>query len=247
MLDLSKEYLYHYTTTEAAIGIISSGEMWFSAVNRLNDINEICGPEVLLEDDRDKDRLKDLLKHYTQISLTADKNGHYGFDIPAMWGHYAEKGKGVCLIFDKEKILAEVDRREMYANFVTYSQDRDLNEILYDKNIYNTPEDFILACKNEVFFHKTIDWEYEQEFRLITIDDSPANFAIRDAIRGIILHGYTKNELLKSERFEKVSQFKDCLEIFRYKQENGHWNLYDMNDNNLRPPIVYDFSKIPVE
>ena len=44
------------------------------------------------------------IRLYQQVSLTRDFC-RMGFDIPAMWGHYGDKGKGVCVIFDKKKLL----------------------------------------------------------------------------------------------------------------------------------------------
>ena len=242
MLNITEDHLYHYTSVEAAAAIVSSGELRFSKIDRLNDINEIRGPEVLLKDERDKEELRDLLLHFTQISLTADKNGHYGFDIPAMWGHYAQNGHGACLIINKRMVLSEVMNREMDADYVLYSNVQDLNNIFYDKDKYGSPDVFIRACKEDLFYHKTKDWEYEQEFRLITIDDAPANFSIKDAIEGIILYGYTRDEMISSNGYKTLSGIKKGLDIFRYKQEHGQWNLYDMDDNSLRPPVVFTFS-----
>lgn len=240
MFNLTEDHLYHFTSVKSAMGIIKSGELWFSKIDRLNDINEIRGPEVLIMDNRDKDRLQDLLSHFTQISLTADKDGHYGFDIPAMWGHYAENGRGVCLVFDKHKVLDEVRKRKMYANYVTYSDERDLNDLLYDSDKYGSPDVFIRANRDELFFRKTKDWEYEQEFRLITIDDAPECFSIKDAIQAVVLYGYTRDELISSCRYQMLSSVISSTDIYRYKSDYGHWNLYDMKDNNLRAPITYN-------
>ena len=43
-----------------------------------------------------------------QISFSQDRvvDGCYylGFDLHTMWGLYADKGYGVCLVFDKDKL-----------------------------------------------------------------------------------------------------------------------------------------------
>ena len=47
---------------------------------------------------------------YRQISLTIDdmEQNKLGFDLHQMWGLYADKGKGVCLVFDKDTKVSQV-------------------------------------------------------------------------------------------------------------------------------------------
>ena len=47
MIDINKSYLYHYTSFESAVKILTSGKLRFSAYKNVNDINESCGPVVL--------------------------------------------------------------------------------------------------------------------------------------------------------------------------------------------------------
>lgn len=48
------------------------------------------------------------MRKYQQLSFSQDRvvdGGHYlGFDLHTMWGLYADKGYGVCLVFDKENL-----------------------------------------------------------------------------------------------------------------------------------------------
>jgi hypothetical protein len=74
--------------------------------------------------------IKDLLaeeemQRYQQISFIQDRvhDGfeYLGFDLQTMWGLYAEKGYGACLVFDKNKLkLGDGDyaRDVKYDNFV---------------------------------------------------------------------------------------------------------------------------------
>lgn len=43
-IDWQKDYLYHYTSFEAAVKILASAKLLFSDFKKLNDINEACGP-----------------------------------------------------------------------------------------------------------------------------------------------------------------------------------------------------------
>ena len=53
MIQLNKKYVYHYTSFESAVKIISSGVLLFSRIDRLNDIHEVNGPLVLWSKDED--------------------------------------------------------------------------------------------------------------------------------------------------------------------------------------------------
>ena len=74
----------------------------------MNDINELYRPLAFYyhprHDNRNNDDIHKKMKEdyykYQQISLTMDGN-RMGFDIPAMWGHYAQNGNGVCLVLTK--------------------------------------------------------------------------------------------------------------------------------------------------
>ena len=75
----------------------------------MNDINESYRPLSSYIEDGDSsntDSQKKLeaaesqLKRIRQTSLSMDDETP-GFAIPAMWGHYADKGEGICIVFDK--------------------------------------------------------------------------------------------------------------------------------------------------
>lgn len=105
MYNFDNQYLYHYTTFESAVKIITSKTMLFSKIERLNDINESSGYRILYSNasEEDKNRYDLRLRNFKQISLTTDIENRKGFNIPAMWGHYASRGSGVCLVFDRVK------------------------------------------------------------------------------------------------------------------------------------------------
>ena len=104
---------------------------------------------------------------YQQLSFSQDLERDdcccLGFDLHTMWGLYADKGYGVCLVFDKEKLtLQEGD----YANNVSYY---DL--VTQDYETKNRSRAGIKAeiwrRRDEIFFVKRKEWEHEQEYRII--------------------------------------------------------------------------------
>ena len=99
--------LYHYTTFDNAMKIIIGKSLKFGRLPFMNDYlesNKIFGCSIH-SDRHVLDNISEEILRYQQISLTKDTKEKKGFDISAMWGHYAEKNHGVCIVFNKEKLL----------------------------------------------------------------------------------------------------------------------------------------------
>lgn len=200
------EKLYHYTTFESAIKILQSRTLLFGRLKDMNDINELYRPMVpefnpshrFENNDKLYDNLNKEINKYQQISLTKDGR-RYGFDIPAMWGHYANNGNGVCLVFDKNR-------------FVNRLKDGQKRHLLYGKIIYTNDYSPTIFCRTkaddsvipltkkeekDLFFHKTKDWQYEQEYRVLIKSDSESRekLEFQDSLIAVVMHNadYSKS------------------------------------------------------
>ena len=168
-IDSCQSLLSHYTTFESACLILESKKIKYSNPLRVNDINEssrtiFTNPKML----EYYDDIVERISHYRQISLT--QNGkRMCYDIPAMWGHYADKGNGVCLLFDKKAFLSKLSDKEWSGRirYVEYSS----QDIVLNRSIDELPSE-IESNKQSIFFEKTKDWSYEQEYRIIKCFDS---------------------------------------------------------------------------
>ncbi len=166
--------LYHFTSFGAACKIIESKRMRFGRQSQMNDLvesNKMVFQRVVfgnLEEDNLNGLYAEKEMHkYQQISFAQDRcvddRIYEGFNLHPMWGLYADKGNGVCLVFDKEKLkLADGD----YANDVDY-----LDMVLPDFGFMNKSKAGLKAeiwrRRDEIFFCKRKEWEYEQEYRVI--------------------------------------------------------------------------------
>ena len=148
------ERLYHYTTFNNALKILQSHTLLFGRLKDMNDINELYRPLAFFyhsrHDNRNNDdihkKMKEDFYKYQQISLTMD-GSRMGFDIPAMWGHYAQNGNGVCLVFDKNKFCSYLNEEKQqrhvvfdkvkytknYSSVVTYETDANNDLIPFRK------------------------------------------------------------------------------------------------------------------
>ena len=186
------EKLYHYTSFDSCIKILLSNTLLLGKLCDLNDINELYRPlfSKALEG-TDFDYVRKELGKYQQLSLTQDDKSidRLGFDIPAMWGHYADKGRGVCLVFNKAKLLKAKPSFVLQTASVDYDKTYT-PDIHYSINENGTLVPFTEQEIAELFFKKTNDWSYEQEYRIIAkndINDLRLLYEIGDSLEGIIL------------------------------------------------------------
>lgn len=132
---------------------------------------------------------------------------HRGHSRPNLWWHYGDRHRGVCLIFDRDQLEANINAAIDYPR-----QAMDSGEILY-KNPPVVPDLSVAGpltinlgevlkhgseeaarlhfdrFKQRLFFNKCEDWTYENEFRfLITgIDDADFYVSIKSALAGILV------------------------------------------------------------
>ena len=258
----SVEKLYHYTTFDSAIKILQSRTLLFGRLKDMNDINELYRPMVpdfnpnrqAGNNDRLYDNLDKETNRYQQISLTMDGR-RYGFDIPAMWGHYANKGKGMCLVFDKN-------------NFVNRLKGEQKRHLLYGKIIYTNDFSPTIICRTkaddsvipltkkeekDLFFHKTKDWQYEQEYRVLIKSDSESRekLEFQDSLIAVVMHN-AESVALDQTIFDSI-EFKiidkivssytqvtpvleHCMffqETLLKTEEHTIWSSNPINDDNI--------------
>ena len=106
--------LYHFTNLDAACEIIESRKLRFGKMYKMNDLiesNRIVSGRMFSDSLSERDLFaEEEMNRYQQVSFTQDQERdgfeYLGFDLHTMWGLYAEKGYGVCLVFDKNRLLS---------------------------------------------------------------------------------------------------------------------------------------------
>ncbi len=144
--------MYMYMPLEYAIRDIENAEIKVSTVNELNDPFEFLygfSPVSIQNYNGNYNQLSSKLKE-----VFGDEKGLLCFSkcygIAPMWSHYASKGSGVALEFEKTGDLHKVQ----------YDLERPLvNKDLKDNN----DQEFI----NFLIDRKSSDWEYEKEYRSV--------------------------------------------------------------------------------
>ena len=132
-----------------------------------------------------------------------------GFAHSAMWYHYAEKHTGVCLVLDKARFSAAVERWAMrpenlkvrdsvFHGLVQYKE-RWWPELPIGGTAY-VLEDSGRSLQFETFTHirrfwrellleKSTDWSYEREYRWLFLAEGPDHLDVffDDALVGIVV------------------------------------------------------------
>jgi hypothetical protein len=136
-----------------------------------------------------------------------------------LWSHYADKHKGICLIFD----LTDSPVFENHKNYsisqgpVRYIDYKSYQPINYLKDR--------LSAISSLLYTKSLDWEYEKEYRYHILDNS-----------GLIAF---KNSFLKGAIFGLRVNEKERNYFINKANELGHNKLefYIVNKNHLNISI----------
>jgi hypothetical protein len=201
------EKLYHFTSFDTALKIIESNRLRFGRLSNTNDIHEVAKNMFVDTNGQPIDKfpsdvlnaLYDEVYKYRQISLTIDdkENDKYGFDLHQMWGLYADKGEGVCLVFDKKEIEKSWDWAKIQNGPVCYDKSQELESFVVSRS--HNPEavlDDVRSRLPDIFFHKRKEWEHEQEYRLLKRCPNPTKeeyLCIYQALKFVILTSKLRN------------------------------------------------------
>ena len=145
------------------------------------------------------------------LSLTADTDDYgentepfgRGYARASMWQLYGDDHRGVCLAFDRERLLSALtselaDSARIIAKPVRYvralSPDSLPSEPLKDMSteaFHAAVEDYLEKNADLLLFTKLLDWSGEQEFRFVVVRhddyDGSLDVAFGDALRAVIV------------------------------------------------------------
>lgn len=143
---------------------------------------------------------------WEEYSRFFDLHGR-GCALPRMWAQYASNNEGVCLIFDKEKLISAVQNKGIYnkPGKVEYKDyfykfpinyndlkkmhlqiAQNVNGILPIAKLFDSNEEFI----HYNYFVKLKDWQNENEFRILALTDNDNEISIDnlfDYLVGIVV------------------------------------------------------------
>ncbi len=230
------ENLFHYTNTDAAIfGILSTGTLRLSPFDSTNDLWESRPTHPSLTthvDDRDLipglDLWNEIDRHIRRNSKVAcltmdwdlpdavmDRDALRGWSHLSLWAHYGGSHSGVCLRFERSKLLESFVSSEpsgvrnfhgpvVYRNVSIGAGPHgiDVGQVR-EFGVDAVATAHAEANANAIFFRKHKDWSNEVEYRLVRMDKSllPFHFDIRRALTGVFL-----GEAFPSQRLPALTE-----------------------------------------
>ena len=235
-------HLFHYTNFESSLKIITTHSLKFGNFEDMNDIAEANREVFGMVSD---DIIYRVLSEYHSISLTLDNFSRRGFSIDPLWGHYAQKGNGVCLVFDKNHLcrsLANQFGKKAIIAPVKYQSDYT-GTIFTDGNSEEKVRKYIENNIEDIFFTKSIDWEYEHEVRVLVNTNKKNeyfNFG-EDSLLAVILCLPKVWDYKESPQFKVLKKILPDKPILRYFTMFGNRELVNEEGNKMCGIIGLDW------
>ncbi|UXJ55049.1 DUF2971 domain-containing protein [Pseudomonas citronellolis] len=232
----SLKYVYHYRRVETAIEhILPLGRLRLGRYNCTNDPKEVKDWSFSIGsnegrdlDGREWDELSKWfsseLKSKTRVlCFSRDEGGLTGnhlFDIckrgfckPRMWAQYGGNHTGVCLVFNKKRLLDNFisqysDRFLLISGDVDYVDRTIADDLILDQQYLinldalellgrsGYPEAHIRKHYKRLFFEKMKDWQAENEWRCVLFAKSDEELYLdyKDSLVGVIFGNDTSGE-----------------------------------------------------
>lgn len=142
-----------------SLEIIYDHKLYLSSRTELNDPMEcgigivslgVMGAGQYAEIGIPHPAVESLMDAYKILSLTSLYNS------PQMWAHYANNYSGVCFVFSSKGALSDI-RKVSYSDEKFHFNEEDLSIRGIEP----------IDCIRDVYFYKSRNWEYEQEWRIV--------------------------------------------------------------------------------
>lgn len=222
--------LYHYTSFDHFLEIFKSQQLKFGQFINMNDIMEANRRMVC---DTPKQipllfAMRDILASYKQICFTMDYDSLIkGCMSNSMWYHYGDKRNGVCIEFDADKLPLTSD---FLCGEVDYHYLLDAKLSLPKEALSVVDvETFINKHKHQIFFTKTKEWQYENEYRIVCQNEN--NLDVSEAITAIYFTD-CDNALVMAA--EKIVGDSIQIKYIDYINESGDITPLDQGTANMR-------------
>lgn len=212
--------LFHYTNDRGLSGILASGKLRLSPYQFTNDLWESQphypsfssrsdadpGPGMALFEEVDRHlrlhtKVGCLTQDVTLPKTVANPDALRGWAHLALWAHYGAGHEGVCLKFDRDRLIESFLQHAGPASLAFHGPVRYLSgqhspaivgidlEQVEEFGIDAVSLAYAEANREQLFFRKHIDWNSETEYRLVVLNQSVDYdyVDIRGALTGIVL------------------------------------------------------------
>ena len=133
------------------------------------------------------------------------------------WGHYSDSHRGFCVGLSKEKLIS----------FVRSQESLDFDRVEYSTNypvinVYKMTEAEKLT---KLFWTKSIEWEYEKEYRIIWYNGASKTFRIDPEIIEIVIIGCQAEEGERDAFMAAIRSSYPSVSIFQATMRKDGYGL----------------------
>lgn len=243
-------HLFHYTSVDAAVsGILPSQTLRLSPYPATNDLWESephypmltsSGEHPAASDFAVWDDLDRQLRQHAKVGcLTQDialpesvfnPDALRGWAHLALWAHYGGRHAGVCLRFDRERLVASFLKAHAGPTSLAFhgpvhyltSPHSPVTRGVDTRQVSEFGGDAVALAygekyKDQLFFRKHLDWDSESEYRLVVLNQT-ADYEfvdIREALTGVILGSAFPPDRIP-DLLEILEQYAVPVEQIRY-------------------------------
>lgn len=253
--------LYHYTNANVAMyNILASGTLRLSPFESTNDLWESRPLHPNLSSHRDDENWpedsghmdlwadidRNIRLHAKVACLTRDfalpdhvwnREASRGWGHLSLWAHYGTSHTGVCLRFDRARLITAFQEHTDPAALHFHGPVRyvstqgvgphglDIGQIR-EFGVDAAALAYAKANHESLFFRKYWDWENEAEYRLVLLDQSllPAHIDIRGALSGVVL-GDAFPERRRPALWEVLKAYPD-VEVQQLRFQNRYLHCF---------------------
>lgn len=197
--------VYHYLCQEFALKNIRERRLKISRLTDLNDPFEFLGVDLTDPGFRELvARTKEELSRANGLLCFSRS-----WNSPLLWGHYADKHKGICLGFEIPNRL--------------------LRRVKYASTRLRKPKVPDEAFVKRLLFIKFEHWSYEEEYRLYVSLNKPegehhyAGFSEEMALREVIVGDQAT--ATRADVLEAVGDLQDQVEVLKVRPSFKHFRV----------------------
>lgn len=236
-----RKLVCHYTKREVAIEkIIASKTLRFNEIKNTNDpwdYKKNITPSLK----KDNDLIKAIVnssetqfksEKVKSISFTRDSTKPRCFENVLMWAHYAENHKGVCLVFDEQKLkwLFEQQFLEKCLKPKIVSYTEFTSEIEIDDN--DVAMKILKKNAKQLFYTKNKAWKYELEYRLMLLPDNKNDTFLNEIDKALvaIIIGLEFSNTYKCVIEDLKRKYYPNIKFYQMKWDSkGYFRIRDLN------------------
>ncbi|MCQ2203877.1 MAG: DUF2971 domain-containing protein [Bacteroidales bacterium] len=271
----SKDNLYKFSSYETAVIVLGSMSLKYGPLTQMNDITERdkyvinSSPYNYTRSffpDEEAERkandatktAKNFVSHLCQLCFSVDPSYKKSFNyrmyncLP-LWGNYSKNGEGVCFVFDKNKIKEKIEEQKAKQIFhvdgmIKYDTTNLIKVNSDELSSFIGNEEKCAEYCRRVFFHKSEDWSYENEYRILAErkTDKDLFLNIDGCIKCIIIYRNNHNSVIGDGKYKVLEKLVNgSFPILLYKVEYTDQSCSEQ-ENKLYLPLDDNQSSILV-